>query len=158
MKVRTLRFGELQVPEENVITMARPILGFEHLTGFCLVDIDDLRPFLWLQSTEEPAVAFLVANPLIFAHDYRIEINPQEIGELVVDDVRSVETYVIVTIPDNPRDISANLQGPILINRENNLGKQLILVNSSYSVKHNLLDALDEINAARPAETELVEL
>lgn len=158
MKVRTLRFGELQVPEENVITMARPILGFEHLTSFCLVDIEDLRPFLWLQSTEEPAVAFLVANPLIFSHDYRIEINPQEIGELIVDDVRSVETYVIVTIPDSPRDISANLQGPILINRENNLAKQLILVNSSYSVKHNLLDALDEINAARPAETELVEL
>ena len=158
MNVNSLRFGQLQVPDENIITMARPILGFEHLTGFCLVDIEDLRPFLWLQSIEEPAVAFLVANPLIFARDYRIEINPQEIGELMVADVSSVETYVIVTIPDNPRDISANLQGPILINRENNLGKQLILVNSSYSVKHNLLDALDEINTTRKPAEELVEL
>ena len=50
-----------------------------------------------------------------------------EIAELDVSRVNSVETYVIVTLSKTAEKISANLQGPILINTENNLAKQLIL-------------------------------
>ncbi|MBD3403633.1 hypothetical protein GF420_12115 [candidate division GN15 bacterium] len=159
MIVHSLRFGPLDVPDDKIITMARPILGFEQLATFCLVDIEDLRPFLWFQSTEDPAVAFLLANPLLFHKGYHIEVNPQEIAELEVAEVRSVETYCIVTIPDDPQQISANLQGPILVNTETNLAKQLVLVNSSYRVRHFLLDELEKADemVEQPAE-ELVEL
>ncbi|MDX9858173.1 MAG: flagellar assembly protein FliW [candidate division Zixibacteria bacterium] len=160
MFVQSLRFGQLDVPDDKVITMARPILGFEHLATFCLVDIEQLRPFLWFQSLEDESVAFLVANPLLFHRGYRIEVNPQEIAELEVREVSSVETYCIVTVPDNPREISANLQGPILVNPETRLAKQLVLVNSPYRVQHYLLDALERADHAaelHPQE-ELVEL
>lgn len=160
MIVESLRFGQLDVPDDKVITMARPILGFEHLVSFCLVDIEALRPFLWFQSLEDASVAFLVANPLLFHPGYRIEVNPQEIAELDVGDVSLVETYCIVTVPDNPRLISANLQGPILVNPETNLAKQLVLVNSPYRVRHFLLDALEQAdqNNAPQRQEELVEL
>lgn len=139
MFIKSLRFGDLEVPDDRVITMERPVLGFEKLRTFCLVEMEELTPFYWLQSTDEPAVAFLVCNPLVFFPDYRIEINSQEIAELTVHDVKSVETYVIVTIPDDGKEISANLQGPILINNENGRAKQLVLVNSDYDVRHPLL-------------------
>lgn len=159
MIVQSLRFGQLAVPDDKIITMARPILGFEQLETFCLVDIEALRPFLWFQSLEDPSVAFLVANPLLFCPEYRIEVNPQEIAELNVRDVSLVETYCIVTLPDNPHDVSANLQGPILINPESNLAKQLVLVNSPYRVQHFLLDAFERADATgMPAHEELVEL
>ncbi len=143
MIVNTLRFGPLEVPEEKLITMERPILGFESLAQFCLIEVDEIAPFLWLQSVDEESVAFMVVNPLVFFPDYRIEVNPKEIAELKVSRVESVETYVIVTIPDDSKDISANLQGPVLINTENNLGKQLVLVNSEYHVCHSLMEALE---------------
>ena len=160
MKVNSLRFGPLEVPDSKVIKMARPILGFEHLETFCLVDIEELRPFMWFQSVEDESVAFLVTNPLLFCSNYRIEINPQEIAELRVDDVTSVETYVIVTVPEDPRDVSANLQGPILINTRNGLAKQLVLVNSSYRIRERLLDslALEPETVEAELEPELVEL
>lgn len=138
--VQSLKFGTLEVPDDKIIYMERPVLGFEQLKTFCLVEIPDLHPFHWLQSTEDKAIAFLVVNPIVFFPNYRIEVNPKEIAELRVARVENVETYVIVTIPEDPSEVSANLQGPILINTENSLAKQLVLVNSEYEVRHLLLE------------------
>ncbi|MFZ5979324.1 MAG: flagellar assembly protein FliW [Candidatus Zixiibacteriota bacterium] len=143
MIVKSMKLGQLEVPDDKLITMERPILGFENLKRFCLVEIEEMVPFLWLQSVEEPAISFLVVNPRVFFPDYKIEINPKEIAELRVAQVASVETYVVVTLNRRPEDITANLQGPILINTENSLAKQLILVNSDYHVRHSILEALD---------------
>jgi flagellar assembly factor FliW len=123
--------------------MERPVLGFEGLRQFCLIEIEELNPFLWMQATEDPAVGFLVANPCTFFPDYRIEINSQEIAELDVTDPATVETYVILTIVKQTRDITANLQGPILINAATSKGKQLVLVNSRFQVRHSLAEALE---------------
>ncbi len=140
MRIPTLRFGELEIPDDKIITMAKPILGFESLKHYCIIEREDGEPFLWYQAVDDPAIAFIVVNPLFFFQGYRIEVNPKEIEELEIKDVSSVETYVIVTVPTDARRMTANLQGPILINTENRLAKQLILVNSEYGVNHPLLD------------------
>jgi len=62
MLIDSHRFGSVEIPDDRVITMRRPILGFEHLTTFCLIERDELAPFLWLQSTEEADIAFLVKS------------------------------------------------------------------------------------------------
>ena len=69
MKVRTLRFGELEIPDDKIITMSKPILGFENLKRYCLIERDDCEPFLWYQSIEEPAAAFAVD----FMYDLRFQ-------------------------------------------------------------------------------------
>lgn len=159
MQIESLKFGILEVPDDKVIKMARPILGFEQLTTFCLVERDDAQPFMWLQSVEEPAVSFVVINPAVFFPEYRIEVNPAEIAEIAIENLESVETYVIVSIPENAEEMTANLQGPIIINTENCLAKQLILVNSDYQVQHRILPAetSDRPDAHRFKE-ELVEV
>jgi len=155
MILNSSRFGQLEVPEDKIITMERPILGFEAFHHFCLIEIEELKPFRWLQSTEDPAVAFLVVNPVLIFSGYRIEVNSNEIAELKVNRVESVETYVVVTTPPDPQKMSVNLQGPILINTENNLAKQLVLVNSRYKVKHLILQALEEQEPQAVPEEEL---
>ncbi len=156
MRINSSRLGPLEVPDDKLITMERPILGFEGLTRFCLVDRDEMAPFLWLQSAEEEEVAFIVVNPKAFFPNYRIEVNRKEIAELRIKQLESVETYVIVTMKDDPRDLSANLQGPILINTENGLAKQLVLVNSEYKVGHRILDAVERLDRAVEQKEELV--
>ena len=103
-----------------------------------LIDVEETHPFLWLQSLEDSAVSFLLVNPKLFVNDYKIEVNSKELFELEIDEVDDVETYVVVTIQNDPPEMSLNLQGPILINNANNLGKQLVLVNSSYEVRHKI--------------------
>jgi flagellar assembly factor FliW len=156
MKITTQRFGDLMIPEEKIITMPKPVLGFEHLKRYCLIEREDTAPFLWFQSIDDPAVAFIIVNPVYFHPDYRIEVNPKEIEELEISDVRTVETYVIVTIPVDPSLMTINLQGPILINTETRLAKQLVLVNSEYGVKHRLIADGEEI-PVRDAVEEIAE-
>jgi len=158
MIIDSIRFGRLEVPDDKVITMKRPILGFEHLSSFCLIEREEMAPFLWLHSIEDPAVAFIVLNPAVLYKDYCIEVHPKEIAELEIADLEAVETYVVVTVPDDPQKMSANLQGPILINSGNGYAKQLVLVNSDYRVKHYLLDEVDSPASSRPEERELVEI
>ncbi len=155
MILTSSRLGRIEVPDAKVITMARPVLGFERLTEFCLVEVAAIAPFMWMHSIEDPSVAFLVVNPLVFFPNYRIEINSQEIAELEPGAGETIETYVIATVPSDYQKMSVNLQGPILINPGNKLAKQLVLVNSDYQVKHFLMSP--EKNVAAPQERELVE-
>ena len=153
MIVNSTRFGPVETPEDKIIKMAKPILGFEEFKRFVLIEIDEIRPFMWLQAVDEPAVAFLVVNPVLVYPGYRIEVNAMEIGEIKINDAKNVETYVIVTVPEDPREISVNLQGPILINTENNLAKQLVLVNSEYKIKFSLMDEMPIGEPATAAPT-----
>lgn len=84
MIVKSQKLGELEVPEDKLIVMERPILGFENLREFCLIEIEEIMPFLWFQSIQEPSISFLVVNPIVFFPGYHIEINPKEIAELEV--------------------------------------------------------------------------
>ena len=152
MKIVTTRFGEIDVPANMIIGMTKPVLGFEQLRKYVIVETPDFEPFKWYQSVDDPAVAFVIINPLLFFPEYAIEVNPKEIEELQVDSVRDVLTYAIVTIPPDYTKMTANLQGPILINTRTNLAKQLILVNSRYRIKHRLLPAGVEEPVGEEAE------
>ena len=135
MLVNSQRFGALEVPEKKIISMARPLLGFEKLGRFCLIEREEFWPFLWMQSIDDPAVAFIVVNPVLFKSDYQIDINPNEISELEATAPEQIETYVIANVPDDWKLMTINLQGPILINTSNNKAKQLVLMNSEYKVQ-----------------------
>lgn len=141
MRIVTSRFGELEIPENLVVRMTKPVLGFEQLREYVIVETPNFTPFKWYQSVEQPDIAFVIVNPRLFFPDYLIEVNPKEIEELHVDDVAEIATYAIVTIPHDFTRMTANLQGPLLVNTRTNLAKQLVLVNSHYKIKHRLIEA-----------------
>jgi len=58
-----------------------------------------------------------------------------------------IETYVIANVPDNWKQMTINLQGPILINTVNNKAKQLVLMNSEYNVQQTVFEH-DKITTA----------
>lgn len=140
MNILTSRFGEIEIPEDLIIRMTKPVLGFERLKKYVIIETDDFEPFKWFQSVDDPDVAFVIVNPLIFFPDYIIEVNPKEIEELKVSSQEDIITYAIVTIPSDYTRMTANLQGPILINSKTNLSKQLVLVNSKYNIRHRVMD------------------
>ncbi len=157
MLINSHRFGPLEIPQNKIISMVRPVLGFEKLAKFCLIEREEFWPFLWMQSVEDPAVAFIVVNPALFDNEYRIDINPNEISELEPSSPEMIETYVIANVPDNWKQMTINLQGPILINTANNKAKQLVLMNSEYKVQQTVF-AYEKIttSAAKSAVEEPV--
>lgn len=140
--VETTRFGIIEVGAGSVIHFPKGLLGFENCRAFVILENDDHEPFACLQSLDDPNLAFIIVNPRLFLPNYRVQVDRPEITELSVTDLSRISTWVIVTVPDEIATMSANLQGPLLINRDNNLGKQVVLMRSPYTTRHYLLDEL----------------
>jgi len=142
--VTTTRFGELKTDEEHIVDFPKGLLGFENQRRYALISRPESHPFVHLQSMDDPGLAFVVVNPRLFFPYYKVEIDPREIAELSTTDMGRIETWVIVTVPEDWSRMSANLQGPILVNRANNRAKQVVLVHGPYTTRHYLMDELQK--------------
>ena len=144
--VKTLRFGEMTIDTKLIITIPKGLLGFESSHRYVIIETPDSEPFKWFQSLDDPALAFVIVNPIVFFADYRIDVDPRELGELQITDPNLVMTYVIVSVPDGDlAGMSVNLQGPIVISTENNRAKQLVLVNGPYTTFHSLMPQIGQL-------------
>lgn len=136
MIINTDKFGEIEVDDNLVFDFVEPIIGYDNLTKYVLVEHSDNSAFKWLQSTEEPSLAFPVTSPAIFDIDYQFEIPTDKAEKIALTSVESLISLNIVTIPSsNPRKATINLLAPIIINATNKQGMQIILSNSNYPVK-----------------------
>ena len=144
MQVTTKPFGTIEVDERQKIHFPFGILGFEHLKWYVLLDAAQ-APFYWLQSIEDTNIAFVMIDPLIFRPDYELTVPDEELEEIQIHDSEEILLFAIVTIPENHELMSANLQGPIVINRTAKLGRQLITLNPAWKVKHFILEELAQV-------------
>jgi flagellar assembly factor FliW len=133
----------MQIEERMIIHFPNGLLGFPDIKNYVIFEHDQDVPFKWLQATDEPALAFVIMDPFLFLPDYQVEIHEQDLQELRVSDTSQVSIFVILTIPaGQPAGMTANLQGPVLVNGENRWAKQLVLTNSQYHTRHPLLAPL----------------
>lgn len=142
MKCMTARFGEINFKEAEVLNFPKGILGFSQLTRYVILGREEIAPFKWIQSVEDPNVAFVIMNPVQFFPNYKLEINEKELEELNYTNSRDLIVYVIVNIPQDISLASADLLGPLVINPKRRLAKQAVMPESPYTTKHYLLDEL----------------
>jgi flagellar assembly factor FliW len=142
VKVRTTRFGELEVNPSDLISFTEGLFGFENLKKYFVVDPGDSTLILWLQSTEDEKVAFPIIEPKIFKPDYIAKLLPADLNGLELESLQTAKLYSILTIPGNVTEMSANLKAPIVINSAKKIGKQIVLQDSKLSVKHEMYKEL----------------
>jgi flagellar assembly factor FliW len=142
MKCMTARFGEINFKEAEVLNFPKGILGFSQLTRYLILEREEIAPFKWIQSVEDPNVAFVILNPMQFFPNYKLEINEIELEELNYTNSRDLIVYVIVNIPSDISLASADLLGPLVINPKRRLAKQAVMPESPYTTRHYLLDEI----------------
>ncbi len=142
IQVKTTRFGDIEVRDSDVIELPSGLIGFPELTNYVLLDHDKESPFKWLQSLQDGGIAFVLINPLLFNPDYTVEVSEAEVSDLQLGSEDDAVISVIVTMPSNPQNMTANLKAPLVFNLKNRLGKQLILNNPAYSTRHNVMEEL----------------
>ncbi|MBX3237208.1 MAG: flagellar assembly protein FliW [Nitrospiraceae bacterium] len=128
MKFSTTRFGALEVKDETLLTFPAGILGFPEWTRYVLLDHDTDAPIKWLQCVENPELAFVVLDPVLFKPDYQVELTQDAIRELDGREDDAVSVVTILTIPsEDPTRVTANLRGPLVMNHRTRRCKQLVL-------------------------------
>lgn len=144
MKVKTTRFGELELDKSNIITFTEGILGFPKYRKYFFLDHDKTGTFRWLQSVENGGLAFVLIDPLLIFSEYRVEVKKEDIEDIKLSSLDKAVVVSIVNISKGCKTVTVNLLGPIIVNPEEMLAKQVILFNSSYSIKHEIMESFQK--------------
>ena len=142
MRIKTRRFGEIEIDEKKIISMpVRGMLGFPEQRQFVLLEQEETRPFCWYQSVDGPDLAMVVINPYLFKPDYDIDLSPA-IQEMAWEETskENFAIYVVVNFSDDePPVITANLIGPIVINTKKRESIQMVISDSQYSHQERIV-------------------
>lgn len=137
MKLNTVKFGEIEVNEDKLYDFIIPILGFDNLRKFIILEPNHESLFKWLQSVEDPALAFPIISVSHLDYDYTIDILDNVVQVLEIENVEDVLVMNIVSIPnDEPQATTINLLAPLLFNVSKGIAGQVILSGSGYEISH----------------------
>ena len=144
MKIQTTRFGEVEIADEKILHFPEGIIGFHSLKRFALLGKQS-RLVMWLKAVDNPRIAFIVINPFLFEPDYNPRLTQEDLDFLKVHDSSDLHIFAIVVVPEDPQKMTANLLGPIVINIKEKIGKQVILLDGGYSVKHPIVKQAEKV-------------
>lgn len=133
--VSSVLLGPLTLRAETVITFAAGLPGFPALREFALVETqrDEL---VWLQSVDEPSLTFLLGDPFALVPGFTLDVPAADVAALGLADADDAPLVLAVLQLDHGAPVSANLQSPIVINREQRGGRQVVLPDSRFGMQH----------------------
>ncbi len=140
-----IRFGEQEIAQDKVIVFPDGIPGFEVYKNYALFDDPDSEPFQWLLSTDNSRLGFVVVNPLYIWANYDPKISRDDLKTLEVTQPDDILLFSIVTLADDPMEVTANLSGPLVVNSVTRKARQLALLDDRYATKHKILEALQQV-------------
>jgi flagellar assembly factor FliW len=140
MTLDSVLLGPLEIRPETVINFPAGLPGFAGLRNFALVETqrDEL---VWLQSVDDAELTFLLADPFAVVPGFAVDI---PVADLAFLDAASREPALLVLTVvqlDGGQPVSANLQSPIVIDRERRVGRQVVLPDSRFGMHHPIVIA-----------------
>jgi flagellar assembly factor FliW len=141
MNYDTTRFGNIEVKETEVLNFPVGLYGFERENQFTRLPFDPNieSPMEWLQSLQTPSLAFVVTDPFLYVPDYSVKLTEGEKAQIQFKQGDTLLTRVIVTIPENYLEMTANLVAPLVLNLTSGLVRQFVLTSMEYDTRHHLL-------------------
>jgi len=138
MEIETTRFGTITVEADALLTFPRGMIGMTDLARFTLVPPPTQdAAFYWLQSVEDPNVAFLVCDPNRFFKDYHVSIREETQADLQIADTKDGRLLVICNRVGEW--LTGNLLGPLVINTVSRTGLQVVLTEKKWTCRQPLM-------------------
>ena len=146
MKLKGTRFGDIEFKKDDVIHFVDGMIGFQNLDQYVVVNTKEGSPYRWLQSVQEPKLAFLVSVPESFLNEYAPVISDFEANSLGLTSETPHLVLVTTTIPPgNPQLATANLAAPVIINLETRKAKQVILDDEAYTIRYPIFSGSQDV-------------
>lgn len=145
MLINSAHFGDIDIPEEEIISFPDGLYGFEDLKRWALLGkTDEESSFMWLHAIDDPAICFVVIDPFVFRKDYSPEPDEGILARIETENAQDLRVLAIVTVPEDISRMSANLKSPIIINSAKNIAVQLVMDSDKYGFKHYILDEMQK--------------
>lgn len=144
MRVSTTRFGDIEAKASETFEFKEGLLGFGQLRRFIILDDPHDEIFAWLQSCENPDVAFPLLEPEIFTANFDFGISRGDVESLNLEKVEDGKVFCIITIPKDPTNMTANMKAPILLNLKELTGRQCVLQDNSLAIREPIFSKLQQ--------------
>lgn len=138
MKIKSTRFGDLDIPAAAVLKFPHGLPGFSEEKLFAFIPYQADSPFAFLQSATDPNLTLMLVEPFTFFPDYKFEIDDETLGELGLAADNPPQVFNVTRIPEKLAEMTANLLAPVLINWRDRLAGQIVLEKTGYTVRHRL--------------------
>lgn len=145
MNINTKYFGELSYTQEEIITFANGIFGFEENKQYLLIRFEEENSgLLCLQNLEDMNLAFIVVNPFCFSGDYAPQLPEKELEKIGSPATEAILCYNICVFNEDMKKSSVNLRCPLLINGDSRQAIQVVLEDERYSFKQPFQEFIKE--------------
>ncbi|MBL4902515.1 flagellar assembly protein FliW [Desulfocapsa sp. AH-315-G09] len=134
MKTIQTRFGEVEYDPENLLYFPAGMIGFPTLHEFIVMPNKKEGPLFWIQSVDEPEIAFVLTDPSNFFPKYHVAPDESEKNSLNITADDDCYILSVVTVPPDQK-ITLNLAAPILFSPKTNRAIQTILEHGDYKSK-----------------------
>ena len=131
MKKMMSRFGEIEYDPRKTIHFPDGLIGFEDLHDFVVVPSGKEGPLFWIQSVDDPQIAFVLTDPTNFFLDYKVVPDETERDRLGITDKDECLSLSVVTV-HRDKSVTLNLQAPIIFAPAKNKALQVILEKTKY--------------------------
>ena len=118
MDVKTKNGNIVSVDDNHIFNFPEGLFGFELYHNYAIYE-SEYSPFMWMQSLEDSNLAFLIVDPFLICKDYELDVDDKSLNKIQINSPADVIVMAIVTIPQAGGAVTANLQGPIIINKNN---------------------------------------
>jgi flagellar assembly factor FliW len=125
-------------PDGTLLTFPKGLMGFPKLTLFKLFEPKDSYPLKFLQSVEAREVSFVCVDPASVKKDYEVPLG-EEAEALHLEAPQDALILTLVVIPEDPRRMTTNLAGPLVINVKTCIGFQIVLNADKYPLRFPII-------------------
>ncbi len=127
-------------PDDGILlSFPKGLVGFPHLKVFRLFEPPDGYPLKFLQAVASPEVSFTCIDPVAVKSDYEVPLGEEESEGLALTSNQEAMVLTLVVIPEDPRAMTTNLAGPLVINVRTLTGFQIVLNSDKFPLRYPIL-------------------
>lgn len=144
MEIVTHRHGraeQVDIDAQDIFEFRPGLVGFERLTRYVVVPEED-SPVEWLQSLEDPGLAFAMIEPFLLYPEFGFELTDGDCEALGLRTPEDAIIRCLLTLNGSVDDITANLLAPIVMNRTTCVARQIVLQDGNLSTRFPLFQTL----------------
>ena len=135
------RLGQIEYDASAIVTFPKGLAGFEMETSFVPIEKQGYEPVVFLQSLRSPELCFVTIPMSVVDKAYQLRVMNEDMIVISASEQSSatedLACLAIVCLPENG-PATANLLGPVVVNRKNRVAVQAIRDDSKYSASHFL--------------------
>lgn len=135
---RTVRFGELEYRDGDVVHLPEGLVGMPELKSWLILEMGDSVPMKWFQSLDRGDFGFPVTQPDLFLDEYEIELPHSTRNRLGNKEVDDLVTLIITTVHPGGTQVTGNLLAPLVLDSESRRGAQVTQDDAKYGVRQEI--------------------